>query len=257
MQQLTLIKAGGATIEDRSKAQYLLENVMKIQGRKILVHGGGNLATELAEKLQIPVQMVDGRRITDEKMLEVVTMVYAGLLNKQLVVDMQAMNGNALGMTGADLNVIQAIKRPVKTIDYGLVGDIVKVNVALLYELLEKDIIPVFCALTHDKQGQLLNTNADTVACELASALSQYYQVRLIYVFGKKGVLMNVEDDNSYIPELSEELSKQYLTEKIIQEGMIPKLHNGFNALKKGVQEVLICHTSEIYQEKPVGTRLV
>jgi len=254
MERLTIIKVGGKVVEDQASLEQLLAQFTMIRGKRILVHGGGRLATNLAEKLGIETQMVEGRRITDEATLEVVTMVYAGLVNKNIVAGLQAKGCNAIGLTGADLNVIRAVKRPVKDIDYGFVGDIMGVNTSELRMLLNEEVVPVMAPITHDGNGQLLNTNADTIAADLAIELSNYYTVNLFYCFEKKGVLLNPDDENSVISELSYDRFKELQLEGTISDGMIPKLDNGFSAMKNGVSQVLITNTFLISMAK--GTRL-
>ena len=254
MERLTIVKVGGKVVEDKDSLEQLLTQFSQIRGKRILVHGGGLLATSLAEKLGIETQMVEGRRITDAATLEVVTMVYAGLINKTIVAGLQAKGCNALGLTGADLNVIRAVKRPVKDIDYGLVGDIMGVNTSELRMLLNEEVVLVMAPITHDGKGQLLNTNADTIAADLAIELSNYYTVNLFYCFEKKGVLLNPDDENSVISELSYNRFKQLQLIGTIKEGMIPKLDNGFIAMKNGVNQVLITNPSLISMAR--GTRL-
>ena len=246
MEKLTLVKVGGKIVEDDESLQRLLANFSTIAGNKILVHGGGRSATKIAENLGIEGQMVDGRRITDTETLKVVTMVYAGLVNKNIVAKLQAHNINALGLTGADMNVILSDKRPVNEIDYGFVGDVRLVNAEALIDILKENIVPVLSPITHDGKGNLLNTNADTIAGEVAKTLSYDYDVTLIYCFEKKGVLKNENDDNSIIPEINVGLFKQYVEEGIINRGMIPKLENAFQALNFGVKTIIITEASEI-----------
>ncbi|WP_375560593.1 acetylglutamate kinase [Bernardetia sp. OM2101] len=238
--QLYIIKIGGNCIDNPNELDTFLENFACLSVPKILIHGGGKIATQISQKLGIVSKLVEGRRITSKEELEVVTMVYAGLINKKIVATLQSKNCNALGLSGADANTILAKKRPVKNIDYGFVGDIEEINTEIIDFLLQKKTIPVFSAITHDKKGTLLNTNADTIASSLAVALSQNYETTLIYCFEKKGVLRDTEDENSIISTLKlqeyEELKKQ----EIIYQGMIPKLDNCFDALQKGVQKVII-----------------
>lgn len=255
MDRLTIIKVGGKVVEEPDSMNALLDQFIKISGNKIMVHGGGRSATEVATKLGIKTQMVDGRRITDANMLEVVTMVYGGLVNKKIVAALQAKNCNALGLTGADLGLIRAKKRPVTDIDYGFVGDIEEVNIRELKILLDENITPVVAPLTHDGNGFLLNTNADTIASELARELSNHFSVYLFYCFEKKGVLLHPDDESSVIYELNPSLYNQYKTEGKINAGMIPKLDNGFRAKQAGVKEVLITNTENIATGR--GTRLV
>ena len=240
MEKLTIIKVGGKVVENEKSLQLLLNDFIKIKGKKILVHGGGKTATEISAKLGIATKMVEGRRITDAETLNVVTMVYAGLVNKNVVAKLQALQCNALGICGADLDIIRAVKRPAKPIDYGFVGDIVEVNSKQFITLLNNDIMPVIAPLTHDCNGQLLNTNADTMAQAIAIALSKEYDVDLIYCFEKKGVLSNADDENLVIPLIDKKIFEDYKVKKIITEGMIPKLDNGFNALTQGVKKVII-----------------
>lgn len=241
---ISIIKVGGKIVEDPERLKQLLDDFAVFPGKKILVHGGGRSATKIASQLGIESKMVNGRRITDREMLNVVLMVYGGLVNKTIVAKLQAKGINALGLTGADLNVIQSDKRPVKDVDYGFVGDVKKVNAQALSTLLEQDIVPVLAPLTHDGQGQMLNTNADTIAGETAKALSSLFDVTLIYCFEKKGVLLDEKDDDSVIPHLTESLFKEYTGKGIIQGGMIPKLENSFSAIHAGVKKVIITSAS-------------
>ena len=254
MERLTIVKVGGKVVEEKESLEQLLNHFSQIRGKRILVHGGGRLATSLAEKLGIPTQMVEGRRITDEATLEVVTMVYAGLVNKNIVAGLQAKGCNAIGLTGADMNLIRAVKRPVKDIDYGFVGDIMGVNTSELRLLLNEEVVPVVAPITHDAKGQLLNTNADTIAADLAIELSNYYTVNLFYCFEKKGVLLNPEDENSVISELTYDNFKELQLSGVISEGMIPKLDNGFSAMRNGVNQILITNPNLISMAR--GTRL-
>jgi len=255
MEKLTVIKVGGKVVEEEETLQRLLVDFAKIEGAKILVHGGGRLATKIAGQLGIEIRMIDGRRITDEATLRVVTMVYAGLVNKNIVAGLQALRVNAIGLTGADMNVMRSEKRPVGTIDYGFAGDVKEVNTEALLLLLQNGFVPVLSPLTHDKKGLLLNTNADTIAAETAKALSEVFDVTLIYCFEKSGVLMNVNDDNSVIPLLNRELYMKYKSEGVIQGGMIPKLDNAFQALDAGVKQLIITKASGIISGK--GTVVV
>lgn len=254
MQKLTLVKVGGKIVEDPETLNQLLKDFSEIEGQKVLVHGGGRSATALAAKLGIESQMVNGRRITDAETLKVVTMVYGGLVNKQIVACLQAIGVNALGLTGADLNYMQSEKRPVKDVDYGFVGDVKKVNASILADLIEQGVVPVLAPLTHDNQGNMLNTNADTIAGEAAKALANYFDVTLMYCFEKKGVLMNEKDDESVIPEITPELFEQYVTAGVIQGGMIPKLENSFDAIKSGVKQVVITRADLIHTN--LGTKI-
>ncbi len=237
---LKIVKIGGNIIDDEVALNSFLAQFSKLETPKILVHGGGKLATQLAKSLQIEVQMVDGRRITDAATLDVITMVYAGKLNKNIVAKLQSYKCNAVGFSGADGNTIVSQKRPVKTIDYGFVGDILKVNTNAAEALLEHDITPVFCAITHDGRGQLLNTNADTIASELAIGFADSFSVELYYCFEKNGVLQNVNDDDSVIEHINTTTYEKLLVEGVISEGMLPKLNNCFHAIHKNVKKVCI-----------------
>lgn len=255
MEKLILIKVGGKIVEDPVSLQGFLTDFTKIAGHKVLVHGGGRSATALATRLGIESKMVNGRRITDEESLKVVTMVYGGLVNKQIVASLQAMGMNALGLTGADLNFMRSEKRPVKEVDYGFVGDVKEVNAAILADLIARDVVPVLAPLTHDKAGNLLNTNADTIAGEAAKALAAYFDVTLMYCFEKKGVLKDERDDDSIIPELNPVLFENYVQSGIIQGGMIPKIENAFEALRSGVNKVVITRADKI--DKNEGTTIL
>ncbi|MCL1943746.1 MAG: acetylglutamate kinase [Candidatus Azobacteroides sp.] len=255
MEKLTIIKVGGKIVEEPETLKKLLSDFSMIQGYKVLVHGGGRSATKLADRLGIESKMVNGRRITDEDTLRVVTMVYGGLVNKNIVAGLQALNVNALGLTGADMNIIRSEIRPVKEVDYGLVGDVKAVDGKLLSELIKKDIVPVLAPLTHDKKGNMLNTNADTIAGETAKALAGYFEVTLMFCFEKKGVLSDESNDDSVIPQITKALFDQYVSEGIIQGGMIPKLENAFEAIDAGVKHVVITRASDIHK-KDAGTRI-
>lgn len=254
MEKLTLIKVGGKIVEEPDTLQQLLRDFSSIDGYKVLVHGGGRSATKIASQLGIESQMVNGRRITDAEMLKVVTMVYGGLVNKNIVARLQALQVNALGLTGADMNIMRSDKRPVKDVDYGFVGDVKEVNADVLASLIKQGIVPVLAPLTHDKQGHMLNTNADTIAGEAAKALAKYFDVTLMFCFEKKGVLLNEQDDESVIPEIDRVSFQKYVDEGIIQGGMIPKLENAFQAIDAGVKQVIITQASEIH--KNTGTRV-
>lgn len=254
MEKLTLIKVGGKIVEEPDTLQQLLRDFSSIEGHKVLVHGGGRSATKIASQLGIESQMVNGRRITDAEMLKVVTMVYGGLVNKNIVAGLQSLQVNALGLTGADMNIMRSDKRPVKDVDYGFVGDVKEVNADVLASLIQQGIVPVLAPLTHDKQGHMLNTNADTIAGEAAKALAKYFDVTLMFCFEKKGVLLNEDDDESVIPEIDRASFQNYVAEGIIQGGMIPKLENAFQAIDAGVKEVIITQASEIH--KHTGTRV-
>lgn len=246
MEKLTVIKVGGKIVEEEASLANLLKEFAKIEGHKVLVHGGGRSATALSTKLGIESKMVNGRRVTDAETLKVVTMVYAGLVNKNIVAQLQALGLNALGLTGADLNYMRSDIRPVKDVDYGFVGDPKEVNSDLLAGLIAQGVVPVLAPITHDKQGHLLNTNADTIAGEAAKALAKHFDVTLMYCFEKKGVLSNPDDDNSVIPVVDEKLFKEYVESGAIQGGMIPKIENSLAAVKAGVKQVIITQASDI-----------
>ena len=240
-EKLTIVKVGGAVVEDELQLSQLLKDFSAIEGRKILVHGGGRKATKMAERLGIETKMVDGRRITDADMLEVVTMVYGGLVNKNLVARLQANGVNALGLTGADANAIQSHKRPLKNgVDYGFVGDVDQANGQMLGRLIEAGITPVMAPLTHDGEGHILNTNADTIASETAKALADLYDVTLIFSFEKKGVLSNPDDDDSVIATINHADFARYKADGTISGGMLPKIENALNAVDAGVAKVII-----------------
>ncbi|MFB5945568.1 acetylglutamate kinase [Albibacterium profundi] len=259
--KLRIIKIGGNIIDSPSLLTEFLSDFNAIEGKKILVHGGGKIATDFASKMGIEAKMVEGRRITDEAMLDIVTMVYAGLVNKKVVAQLQATGCNAVGLSGADANSIRVIKRPVKSIDYGLVGDIQddSVDTHTLSIFLENGLVPVFSAITHDGKGQLLNTNADTIASSIATALSTSYSVSLIYCFEKKGVLRDVNDEKSLVTEIKREDFDNLQREGVIAGGMIPKLHNAFDAIDKGVCEVLVGQASDLkfVDSSQFGTRII
>ncbi|MDD6472957.1 MAG: acetylglutamate kinase [Bacteroidales bacterium] len=241
MEKLTVVKVGGKIVEDECSLQQLLQNFTAIKGKKVLIHGGGRSATKIAAQLGIESKMVNGRRITDAEMLRVVTMVYGGLVNKNIVASLQAKGINALGLTGADLNVLLSDKRPVKDgVDYGFVGDVKKANGEILAKLISDGVVPVMAPLTHDGQGHMLNTNADTIAQETAVALSPFFETTLIYSFEKKGVLRDAEDEESYIPHINRQEFRQFVEDGVVQGGMIPKLENAFSALDAGVSKVVI-----------------
>lgn len=239
-QKLSIIKIGGNVIENKEELSKFLNLFAKLEGQKILVHGGGKLATQLAKKLGIEATLVGGRRITDAETLEVITMTYAGLTNKNIVVQLQANNCNAIGLSGADGNAILAHKRPVAKIDYGFAGDVDTVNSELISQLLKSGLTPIFCAMSHDGKGQLLNTNADTIAAELAIGMSEHYETTLYYCFEKKGVLMNVENEDSVVQHINSKKYEELLKDGIIADGMLPKLENCFHALNKRVYKVCV-----------------
>lgn len=245
---LTVMKIGGNIIDDETKLSSFIKEFATIRGKKILVHGGGKLATRLAEQLNIPQQLVEGRRITDVETLKIVTMVYAGYINKNIVVQLQANGENAIGICGADGNAILAHKRINATLDYGFAGDIDQVNVALFADLMEQGKTIVVAPITHDAKGQLLNTNADTVAQEIAKALSKTYSVQLIYSFEKAGVLADADNDETLIKEINPGSYKELKTSGTIFAGMIPKLDNAFTALNSGVKKVIIGKAENLQQ---------
>ena len=251
-EKLTIVKVGGAVVEDELQLSQLLRDFSAIEGRKVLVHGGGRKATKMAERLGIETKMVNGRRITDSNMLEVVTMVYGGLVNKNLVARLQANGVNAIGLTGADADVIRSHKRPPvtltshlspltsETVDYGFVGDVDNVANETLAHLIEAGITPVMAPLTHDGEGHILNTNADTIASETAKALARQYDVTLIFSFEKKGVLSNPDEDDSVIPFITRTLFNKYKADGTISGGMLPKIENALSAVDAGVSKVII-----------------
>ena len=245
-EKLTVIKVGGKIVEEPETLNQLLADFSAIEGYKVLVHGGGRSATKLAAQLGIESKMVNGRRITDAETLKVVTMVYGGLVNKNIVAGLQAKGVNAMGLTGADMNVIRSVKRPGKDVDYGFVGDVQQVNAELLGDLIRRGVVPVMAPLTHDGQGSMLNTNADTIAGETAKALAQLFDVTLVFCFEKKGVLSDENDDDSVIPVITPVEFKQYVKQGVIQGGMIPKLENSFSAIDAGVSQVVITLASAI-----------
>lgn len=241
MNRLFIIKIGGNVLDNPSALKKFLEDFASIKEPKILIHGGGKLATRIGDKLGIESRYVNGRRITDEETLNVVTMVYGGLVNKQLVASLQNLGCHAIGLTGADGNIIKATKRPIKDIDYGYVGDITResVNSTLLYMFLSQNLVPVFAPLTHEG-GSMLNTNADTIASVVAVAMSKHFDVRLIFCFEKKGVLMDVNADDSVITNLHRQKYSELLSKGVFADGILPKLENAYNAIDAGVKEVLI-----------------
>ena len=253
-EKLTVIKVGGKIVEEEATLNRLLDDFATIEGHKVLVHGGGRSATKVAAQLGIESKMVNGRRITDSETLKVVTMVYGGLVNKNVVAGLQARGVNALGLTGADMNVMRSVKRPVKEVDYGFVGDVEKVDASLLSDLIYKGVVPVMAPLTHDGKGHMLNTNADTIAGETAKAIAALFDVTLVLCFEKKGVLRDENDDDSVIPLITPAEFKQYVADGVIQGGMIPKLENSFAAIDAGVSEVIITLASAISGEE--GTRI-
>ncbi|MCC8410235.1 acetylglutamate kinase [Mucilaginibacter sp. UR6-1] len=261
MRSLHIIKIGGNVIDNSENLHRFLKDFTALEGDKILVHGGGKVATQLSETLGIEAKLVDGRRITDIETLRVVTMVYGGLINKNIVAQLQRFGTNAIGLTGADGNFIRTKKRPVKTIDYGFVGDIdpTSINPENIGRLLDAGFTPVFCAITHDGEGQLLNTNADTIASALAVALARLYETTLIYCFEKAGVLHDINDEDSIIRDIDPERYRELKEQQIIHSGMLPKLDNAFSAIACGVRSVIIGKSDDLgrlQQKQPFGTRL-
>ena len=246
MEKLTLVKVGGKIVEEKETLDALLASFNSLDGLKVLVHGGGRSATKIAEQLGIETKMVNGRRITDEAMLKVVTMVYGGLVNKNIVAKLQSMRLNALGLTGADLGYMTSDKRPVKDVDYGFVGDVKKVDSDILADLIVKGVVPVLAPLTHDGKGNLLNTNADTIAGEAAKALAKHFDVTLVFCFEKKGVLRDENDDDSVIENIGKADFEKYVADGTIQGGMIPKLENAFAAIDAGVKQVVITKADQL-----------
>ncbi|QTE23524.1 acetylglutamate kinase [Polaribacter cellanae] len=249
MEKLSIIKIGGNIIEDTASLDAFLKLFSNLEGKKVLVHGGGKRATSIASKLGIESKMINGRRITDAATLEVITMVYGGLVNKNMVAKLQALKTNAIGLTGADMNSIQSEKRPVKKIDFGFVGDVKKIHHTNINKLIQADFTPVFCAITHDGNGQLLNTNADTIASTIAIGMSNIYETSIYYCFELNGVLQDFNDKESVIKNINSEKYKQLLEDNIIVNGMIPKIDNCFDALQNGVEKVHIGNTSMFTKE--------
>lgn len=249
-QPLTVVKVGGAVVEDASQLAALLDSFSRIRGAKILVHGGGRSATKIAAALGIESRMVGGRRVTDAEMLRVVTMVYGGLVNKNVVAELQARGENAVGLTGADMDVIRSHKRPVKDVDYGFVGDVDRVDADVLQNLISQGATPVMAPLTHDGQGHILNTNADTIAAETAKAMSKSYDVTLVYAFEKKGVLADPDDDSSVIRHINKEEYARLKAQGVVAGGMVPKLGNAFSAIEQGVGRVAITANTDLTVEE-------
>ncbi|MBK7307631.1 MAG: acetylglutamate kinase [Chitinophagaceae bacterium] len=257
MKKLFVIKIGGNVVDDAAALKSFLQKFAGINAHKILIHGGGKIATTIGKQMGLTPNYINGRRITDEATIDLVTMVYGGLINKKLVAALQSLHCNAIGLTGADANIIPAGKRPVAEIDYGFVGDINSSQLAVgsLQLLLDNYLVPVFAPLTHDGQGQMLNINADTIASFLAVVLSKQYDVRLIYCFEKKGVLENMEDESSVIQLINKEKYQQLLEDKKLADGILPKIDNAFAAIDNGVQEVLIGHADDLLQNITVDTK--
>ncbi len=262
MENLYIIKVGGNIIDSKERLALFLHEFSKVPGKKILVHGGGKIATQIGEKLGIMSNYVNGRRITDEATIDLVTMVYGGLINKKIVAQLQALGCNAIGLTGADANIIPATKRPVGEIDYGFAGDVDSDELSrsggTRFQLfLAHGLTLVIAPLTHDGKGQMLNTNADTIASSLSVALSKYYSVRLMYCFEKKGVLRNTADEESVIHDMDDKVYKELLAAGALSEGILPKLENAFDAIRQGVKGVLIGNAADLLQntgDKVSGT---
>jgi acetylglutamate kinase len=248
-EKLAIIKIGGNIIEDDTSLNAFLKIFSNLEGKKILVHGGGKRATQMASRLGITSKMIAGRRITDAETLEVITMVYGGLVNKNIVAKLQALKINAIGLSGADANSIQATKRPVTTIDYGFAGDVNKVASNAIDTLIRANFTPVFCGITHDGNGQLLNTNADTIASQLAIGMSKIYETSIYYCFELHGVLRDIKDKGSVVKHINSKAYKTLLEDGIIADGMLPKLENCFEALKSGVSKVYMGNTSMLTKE--------
>jgi acetylglutamate kinase len=255
-QTVQIFKIGGNVINNDDALNSFLKDFSAINGPKILIHGGGKKATEVSTAMGLQPQMINGRRVTDEATVEVVTMVYAGLLNKKIVAQLQKNNCNAMGLSGADANCILAHKRIVKDIDYGFAGDVDGINDVIIDVLLKNGVTPVFCAITHNKNGQLLNTNADTIASEIAVGMSKLYSTELNFVFELKGVLENIDDKNSVITHINSKKHEELVAQGIIADGMIPKIHNCFNALNKGVNKVKIGDASLVKSSNKIYTTL-
>lgn len=256
MEKLSIVKIGGNIIEDKSSLIGFLKLFSKLEGKKILVHGGGKLATQMASKLGIASKMVNGRRITDAETLEVITMVYGGLVNKNVVAQLQSLSINAIGLTGADANSVISDKRPIKEVDFGFVGDVKKVTHNSIDKLIQADFTPVFCAITHDGKGQLLNTNADTIASQVAIGMSNLYETSMYYCFELNGVLKDINDKSSVIKHINSKLYKELLAQGIIADGMLPKLENCFDALKHGVSTINMGNTSMLTKENDNFTKI-
>jgi acetylglutamate kinase len=238
--KLSVIKIGGDVLDNEQFLMQFLDLFSSVDGAKVLVHGGGKLATQLSAQLNVPTQMIDGRRVTDEETLKIITMVYTGYINKNIVAQLQSRGCNAIGLSGTDGNLIQAHKRVNTNPDYGFAGDVDEVNSALIKTLLQSGLTLVIAPVTHDKKGQLLNTNADTIAQKIAQAMSTAYDTQLVYCFEKNGVLKDIHDEESTVPFITEKNAQQLISEGIIHSGMLPKIHNALEALKKGVHHITI-----------------
>jgi acetylglutamate kinase len=255
MNKLYIVKIGGNVLDDPATLNSFLKDFASIREPKILIHGGGKVATKIGDQLGIESKYVNGRRITDEQTIDLVSMVYGGLVNRKIVATLQNLHCNAFGLTGADGNMIRATKRSVKEIDYGFVGDIKpeSINTSLLHFLLKQNTVPVFAPLTH-AEGSMLNTNADTIASTLATAMSKHFDIRLIFCFEKKGVLMNISKPDSVIQHLSKKMYEELLTKGVFVDGILPKLENAFVAIQTGVKEVLIGEAGDLLKNTGQAT---
>jgi len=249
-EKLIIIKIGSHILDDASLLEECLDNFSKIKEKKILIHGGGDYATRLSDKMEVSVQKVEGRRITTKETLEVVTMAYAGKINKSIVTALQALGCNGIGLTGADGNCIQCHKREVTEVDYGFAGDIDNINTELIESFLNLNLTPVFCAITHDQKGQLLNTNADTIASEIATAFSKHYRVELKYLSKQKGVLKDMDDKDSVILNINEQKFKKLKEENTITGGMLPKIETALKSVLNGVYKISIGDSSILSDSK-------
>ncbi len=256
METLKIIKIGGNIIDNDEAMNGFLVEFSKLKGPKLLVHGGGKLATKLANQMRVEVKMTNGRRITDADTLDIITMVYAGKINKNIVAKLQALNCNSVGFSGADGNSIVSVKRPVKDVDFGFVGDVKKVNTKILNVLIKNEVTPVFCAITHDENGQLLNTNADTIASELAIGFANQFKAELYYCFEKNGVLKDVDDDDSVIENINTNTYQTLIEKGIIADGMLPKLNNCFHALENQVFKVCIGKPEMLFESNSKFTTI-
>ena len=256
METLKVVKIGGNIIDDAQALDSFLKGFAKVEGPKVLVHGGGKLATKLAKQMGVEVKMTNGRRITDADTLDIITMVYAGKINKNVVAKLQAEGANAVGFSGADGNSIVSVKRPVKGIDFGFVGDVQKVNTEVLEVLIENNVTPVFCAISHDQNGLLLNTNADTIASEIAIGFADKYNVELYYCFEKNGVLESIDDDNSVIQDINTNTYQELIEKGIIADGMLPKLNNCFHAINNKVAKVCIGKAGMLFGTNSIYTTI-
>lgn len=254
-EHLTIIKVGGKIVENSESLNSLLKDFAAVEGKKLLVHGGGRSATQMAARLGVETKMVDGRRITDESMLEVVTMVYGGLVNKRIVAGLQALGIDAVGLTGADMNIVLSDKRKVSAVDYGWVGDVKRVNAEAVVTLIESGCCPVVAPLTHDGCGHMLNTNADTMAGEMAKAMAAHYDVTLMFCFEKPGVLADENDDSSLIPTITPAVLDDLKRRGVVSGGMIPKLDNAIACVSAGVESVVITQADRI-ADPYAGTKI-